>query len=77
MEWINRVPVLPAASGDQLMRFHAALWEMARLAYQAGADRPKLPSLKRQALEHLASGCFPYTESTAVIREALESLPDD
>jgi len=40
------------------------------------AMRPKPPSLKEQALEHLASGCFPYTESIAVIREALESLPD-
>jgi hypothetical protein len=40
------------------------------------AMRPKSPSLKQQALEHLGSECFPYTESISIIREALESLPD-
>jgi hypothetical protein len=39
--------------------------------------RPKPPSLKQQALDRLGSGCFPCTESIDLIREALESLPDD
>lgn len=44
------------------------------------AMRPKPPSLKQQALEHLSQldfGAPPQPEQLITIRRALEALPDD